>query len=239
VIRKRQAAERFFSLVVLLVPLIAGGCMQTSYQPMNQTGPQPAESESLFERRVDYRLSDAFFETAPSCAAVVTNGKDRGEVSAHVERAVERHLATRLPRVIGGAGLRRVERRLGIDMQAIADRRVFARSLRCGALVEIHLTQVQDDYMVLWAQRSLTIGLVMTRMSDGKTLWQSRHAARRGDGGLPISIIDLPISAARAGMVTQDPELFASIADDAVRRMMKTLPDIRNIDPRRGSLAKF
>ena len=105
--------------------------------------------------------------------------------------------------------------------------------------MEIHLSQVQDDYIVLWARRGLTIGLTLRRIADGTVLWQARHSAGRGDGGLPISIIDLPFSAVRAGMVTKDPEMFASIADDAVRRMIKTLPDIRGSDPVGGSLAKF
>ena len=124
-------------------------------------------------------------------------------------------------------------------MKAAAGRRVLARHARCDAVMEIHLSQVQDDYIVLWARRGLTIGLTLRRIADGTVLWQARHSAGRGDGGLPISIIDLPFSAVRAGMVTKDPEMFASIADDAVRRMIKTLPDIRGSDPVGGSLAKF
>jgi hypothetical protein len=145
-----------------------------------------------------------------------------------VERAVERNLAMRLPRVIGGARLRRAETALGIDMGTESGRLVFGRQMRCEALLDIRLSRVQDDYMVLWAQRGLTIDLTLSRIADGKLLWRARHAAGRADGGLPISLIDLPVSAARAGIMTKDPEMFASIADDAARRMMKTLPDVRD-----------
>ena len=224
---------RLLFLVVLLVPAFAGGCLRTTYQPLYQPGAQKAEPHSFLERRVGYRLSDAFYTTAPSCAAIVTKAPAPRAIARLVEDAVERHLATRLPRVIGAARLRRFETSLGIDMKAAPDRRVFARQARCEALVEIHLAQVQDDYMVLWAQRSLTISLTMSRIADGTVLWQARHSAGRADGGLPISIIDLPVSAARAVMVTNDPEMFASIADDAARRMIKTLPDIRSAGPTR------
>jgi len=230
--------DRFLRFVLLLVPLVVGGCLQTSYRPLHQSDAQPDEQSSLFERRVDYRLSSAFYTEVPECAAVVTKAPAPRALSQWVEKAVERHLATRLPRVIAGARLRRAADRLGIDLKIDSDRRVFARQARCPALVEIHLSQVQDDYMVLWAQRRLTISLVMTRINDGKILWQARHNAGRADGGLPISIIDLPLSVARAGLVTRDTELFASIADDAIRRMMKTLPDVRGLDPARGSLAR-
>jgi hypothetical protein len=231
-------SNRLLRLVVLLVPAFSGGCLQTTYQPLYQPGAQIAEPDPFLERRVGYRLTDAFFTTAPSCAAIVTQVETQAPaaraIARLVEDAVERHLAMRLPRVIGAVRLRRVETTLGIDMKAASDRRVFARQARCEALVEIDLARVQDDYMVLWAQRSLTFSLTMSRIADGKVLWQARHSASRADGGLPISIIDLPISAARAVMVTRDPEIFASIADDAVRRMMKTLPDIRGADYTKG-----
>jgi len=224
-------SARLLRLTVLLVPAFAGGCLQTTYRSLDGPESRKAEGASLLERRVDYRLTDAYYTTAPRCAAIVTKSPAPRAVARLVEEAVERHLAMRLSRVIGAARLRRTETRLGIDMDAAADRRVFARQARCDALVEIHLTRVADDYMVLWAQRGLTIGLTMTRLADGAVLWRARHAAGRADGGLPISIIDLPVSAARAVMVTNDPDMFASIADDAARRMIKTLPDIRGADP--------
>lgn len=232
-------SDRLLRLVVLLVPAFAAGCLQTTYQPLGQPGAQNAGADSFLERRVDFRLADAFFTTAPICAAILTRAPAPRAIARLVEEAVERHLAIRLPRVIGAARLRRVETALGIDMKAAAGRRVFARQAGCGALVEIELAQVQDAYMVLWAHRGLTIGLTMSRIADGVVLWRARHSAGRADGGLPISIIGLPVSAARAVMVRGDPEMFASIADDAVRRMIRTLPDIRGADPAGGSLAKF
>ena len=218
---------RILCLIGVLGPAFAGGCLQTNYRPMPDSGGQGAAEGSLFERRVDYRLSEAYFTTAPRCAAIVASTKAPHAISRVVEQAVERNLALRLPRVIGGARLRRAETALGIDMATESGRLVFARRMRCETLLDIRLSRVQDDYMVLWAQRGLTVSLTLSRIADGELLWQARHAADRADGGLPISLIDLPISAARAGIVTKDAEMFASIADDAVRRMMKTLPDVR------------
>jgi len=132
-----------------------------------------------------------------------------------------------LPKVVSAARLRRAEKQLGIDINAASGRRVFARRARCQTIVAISLDEINDDYLVLWAQRGLSITLTMTRVADNKILWAARHHASRSDGGLPISVLSLPFSAARAAYLNGDPDLFASIADDAVRRMMKTLPDIR------------
>ena len=227
--------DRYVRFAILLIPALAGGCLQTSYrplhQPLNLQATPKAESEPFLERRVDYRLADSFYTAAPRCAAILTRTPASRAITRLVENAVERQLAMRLSRVIGADRLHRIEASLGIDMKVKGDRRVFARQARCDTLVEIHLTNVQDDYMVLWAQRRLTISLTMRWIADGTVLWQARHAAGRADGGLPISIIDLPVSAARAVMVSNDPEMFASIADDAARRMMRTLPDIRSASP--------
>jgi hypothetical protein len=45
--------------------------------------------------------------------------------------------------------------------------------------------------------------------------------------GLPFSPLSLSVSIARAARVRCGPEFFHSIADDAARRMKRTLPDTR------------
>lgn len=213
----------FKGLSVLFSSVMLIGCMQTAYAPMHRV----AKQETILERQVTFRITDAFYDTAPNCAAVMVKGNTRSNITRAVEGAVERHLATRLRRVISPASLNLAQTRLAIDMNTENDRRVFTYQTKCAALVEIELIRVYDDYLVLWAQRRLNLRLTMTRLSDGKLLWQAQHTAGRADGGFPISIIDLPLSAARAVWVSQDPEIFDSIADDAARRMMKTLPDLR------------
>ncbi|MBT5048603.1 MAG: hypothetical protein HOM58_08865 [Rhodospirillaceae bacterium] len=209
-------------LYITLVTAMSG-CQQTTYREMGAVG----KADSQLERRVDYRLGSGFYANAPDCAALRTRTRVPRAFRDIVEQSVERHLATRLMRVIGPVRLRRAESRLGIDMGVVSDRRVFARQARCPALVEIALHEISDDYFVLWAQRGIAMTLTMTRIADGKILWSARHRASRSDGGIPLSLLSLPFSAARAARFKNDPELFASIADDAVRRMMKTLPDTR------------
>lgn len=211
------------ALSCVLVPLTLSACVHTTYRDLGTAG-QP---ESMLERRVSYRTAPAFYAAAPSCAAIRTHSPAPAAFRHMIEQTVERHLATRLTRVVGAARLRHAETRLGIDVNTPSGRRVFARQARCRALMEISLTEIGDDYVLLWAERRLALKLTLKHLEDGKVLWSARHRASRSDGGLPISVLSLPISAVRAAHLTSDPELFASIADDAVRRMMKTLPDTR------------
>ena len=183
----------------------------------------------ILERRVAFQMKQAFFHNPPSCAAVVSKTeKVPPVIQRAVEESVERHLATKFRRAIGGATTRRIAARLAIDLDHPGDRRVFARQTKCTGIVEIRLNAVEDDYMLLWTNRAVGIALRLIRASDQKLLWQARHKAGRGNGGLPFSPLSLPISIARAARVKGDAEIFYSIADDAVRRMMQTLPDTRH-----------
>lgn len=210
-------------ILCFVLATMLNGCLQTTYRKVG-SAPEP---DTLLERQVVYGIDRAYLANAPDCAALRTRTPVPARFRHMVEQSVERHLATRLLRVVGPTRLRHMEARLGIDMNVASDRRVFARQTRCRALVEIALYEISDDYLVLWAQRGISMTLTMTRMADGKLLWSARHRASRSDGGVPLSFLSLPFTAARAARFKSDPELFASIADDAVRRMMKTLPDTR------------
>ncbi len=203
---------------------LLGGCTQTTYTGMDEKDP----ATPMLERRVAFQMKPAFFHRPPSCAAVVsTSAKVPAVIRRAVEESVERHLATKFQRAIGGGPSRRIATRIAVDLDHAEDRKIFARQTKCGGIVEVRLDAVEDDYMVLWTNRTVGISLRLIRASDGVLLWQAQHKAGRGDGGLPFSPLSLPVSIARAARIKGDPEIFHSIADDAVRRMMRTLPDMR------------
>ncbi len=210
--------------VVILLAGLAGGCLQTTYRDAGSTDDPP----TMFERRVSYRLAPLFWSTAPRCAMVVTVGSAPRGINEIVEQAVERHLAQRVARTIGARARREAEEKLALDIREAGDRRRLARRLDCEAIMEIRPQEIGDDYAVLWARRSIGLTLTLRQASDDALLWTATHTASRSDGGLPLSLFSLPISAARAAVVSADSELFASITDDAIRRMMRTLPDTRS-----------
>tara|TARA_Y100001936_G_scaffold246262_1_gene289883 strand:+ start:44117 stop:44806 length:690 start_codon:yes stop_codon:yes gene_type:complete len=211
----------------LPVILLMCGCAETTYTNMNQK----ESAAPILERRVAYKMEPAFFHDPPTCTTIVAKRNNvPGIIRRAVEESLERHLATKFQKAIGGAPARRIAKRLAVDLHHAGDRKVFARQTKCTGFMEVIFDAVEDDYMVLWTNRAVGISLRLVRATDGKILWQSKHKAARGDGGLPFSPISLPVSIARAARIKGDPEVFHSIADDAVRRMMRTLPDTRR-DP--------
>ncbi len=215
---------RRIALLLLCAGLAVSACTRTTYHGFEAKEPPLP----LVERRVQFYLSPAYFRDPPRCAAIHTiSPAPASPITRAVERAVERHMSTRLERVMGPGQVERTTAHLAVELSHPADRRVFRRQSGCDALVRIRIDRVTDDYFVIWSRRAIALTLEMIRTIDGKLLWKAHHRAERSDGGLPLSILSLPFTAARAARLKGDHETFESIADDAVRRMMATLPDLR------------
>ena len=67
----------------------------------------------------------------------------------------------------------------------------------------------------------------MLRAADGHVLWKARHIADRSDGGLPLSPIGLVVDTYSSSQFSSDREIAESVVDDAVRRIVRSLPDAR------------
>lgn len=206
--------------------VLAVGCAETTYRGFDGGGggdPAPPA-----ERLVRYHLARAYWRTAPDCAAVqFTPANAPPEIRRAVTDAVERHLSRRLARVMGLGETQAAGRRLAVDLSDPGGLAVFAQLTGCAAMVRIRLHSVSDDYFVVWTRRGVAISLEMVLSRDAKLLWKAHHRAGRSDGGLPFGVLSLPFTLVRAARLKGDGEVFESIADDAVRRMMRTLPDLR------------
>ena len=80
---------------------------------------------------------------------------------------------------------------------------------------------------LVWSQQSLSLTLELKSIRQEKTLWAAHHKAKRSGGGLPLSPISAAVNAAKAGLHQADDDVTDSLIDDAIRRMIVTLPDLR------------
>jgi hypothetical protein len=67
----------------------------------------------------------------------------------------------------------------------------------------------------------------MLRAADGHVLWKARHIADRSDGGLSLSPIGIAVDTYSSTQFLSDREISDSVVDDAVRRIVRSLPDAR------------
>jgi hypothetical protein len=207
-------------------PVAVSGPLDTSDQPAHELDP------ASLVPPVETYLSDRLFADAPSCL-VVLSPRGRNEVASTViERALARHLALKVERVISAGERDAWARSHGLDMAHPGDLQELGRALRCPHGVEARPYGPPSIYGVFWTERRVGLDLSLIRLDGSKKpdpLWRARHIAERSAGGIPTSVFGAISAAARAGRLASDREAGPSILADALRRMMATLPEFRLI----------
>jgi len=211
------------ALAVLALQM--GACAKTTYRAYGD----PAKDEDLLVgREVIYRLERAIYTTLPQCAVVLPAG---GKVPPAIARlagpALARYLGGRIPRVIGPAERRRLEKHHRVEFNHEGDRRHFAKATGCETYLSWRVFAAEDNYFLVWSQRRIGIEAALYRAADDGLLWQAAHIGRRSDGSLPLSSFSVPFAAFEATNFKGDGDVLPSMVDDVVRRLMVTLPDLR------------
>ena len=134
-------------------------------------------------------------------------------------------MSLRLDRVIAPAEVARHQRTRALEL---SDYRRLSRGLRCRAVLEIVTPGIEETYTLIFASARLPVTL---RLVDGRTgdlLWWGTHEAERAEGGLPTGLLSLPFELVLAGSFAGDSaDRLGSMADDAARRVLVTLPSLR------------
>ena len=229
-------------LFLLLVLITAGACNQTTYvrdgdrletKHANRAAEENSASQERdlgpdlpsVERKVAYGLTKEYFRKAPRCVMVLPMDRKRAgaEAARVVEDAVARHLAYRFKKVVPAHKVVRQQRKRAIRPD---DLKRLGRALRCGTAMEIKTPGFQRTYAFVWAQARLPLALQLRATRNGEALWWGRHAAERSEGGLPLGLLSLPLEAFSAGRFANDVDVLPSMADDAARRVMESLPGV-------------
>ncbi len=211
---------------VVAVTAICGlvqGCVKTSYHTIGK-GEVPSQ---INERRVSFWVNDRVFNRMYSCVFVVPAKETTSGVLQAAERSLQRHLYEKFDRVIPNHSVKRIARWKLIEIGNTMGIRRFGEKLNCPVSASIQVRGVRDDFMVFYARKSLKLEVSLKDAKTNELLWQASHNAGRGDGALPLSPLSAVSSVIRASRLSGDGEQFASIVDDAIRRMARTLPSFR------------
>ena len=208
------------AVVLLLLPAIPGlgGC---------------SIAQSLQGRAVETHVERTLYTEVVDCMLVLPTSGDLAE--AGFGETVARHLSGRVDRVIGPMERRQLERRHGFDLSDQLDEAAVARETACAHVVDARMLETDSVYAVVWTGAVVGVELVLRRAGTDRILWQGRHMARRSDGGLPLSPLSALWNAAEAGLMANDSDLHPSLMDDALRRIVATLPDFRVSDSAKDS----
>jgi hypothetical protein len=181
--------------------------------------------------KVGHGLHDRFMRDPPTCVIILPARLPRGtEIRAiDLEVSVERFLTVQFDRVLAGSYRDRQARHLALDLNRPEDLAIFAARTRCHHALSITMDGGKLSYAVIWAERRVGLHLRLTRVGAfDEVLWWPRDVGVRGDGGLPLSPFGAAGALFRAGRVAEDHRQGLSLLDDVLRRMMRSLPDVRD-----------
>ena len=212
-------------LAILALSLAAGACVPAHVKTV-QTG--ATDDLEANDRAVLYHTSPAYYRNAPDCVIVAPmGGNSPAQLNAYVERNVARQLTGKVERVIDPLRRDRAVHELAYDLNHAEDFASFARHQRCGYAMNISLQGSGDQFAVIWSDKRVGVKMELIKVQNKEVLWRGAHVARRGNGGVPLSPLSVLTSAAAAVSFSTDQGVVYSIANDAVRRILTTLPDIR------------
>ena len=210
-------------LLIIAICGLAHGCVSTSYHTIGQD----EATLPVDERRVSFWLHGRVFERMYSCVFVEPSENVTPGIGQVAERAFQRHLHEKFDRVIPSHSVRRIARRKLIEIGETSGTALFGKRMNCPVSASIRVREVKNDFVVFYARKSLKLEVSLKDAKTNELLWKASHNAGRGDGALPLSPLSAVSSVVRASRLSGDDEQFASIVDDAVRRVARTLPSFR------------
>lgn len=215
----------FIGFTFIVLSILVSGCSRTEYRPYDTE----ENSTPNYSRTVHFELNPDIEEKPPKCVVVFPPYSNMNtELVSRIEKSIVRHITEKVPRVISGKERNLKASLLAYDLKVPRDRKEFAGSESCESFLEYNIYRPEHSYMLIWSERKMGLEVKLFRQTDGAELWKARHIAKRSDGGLSFSPFGIAMNAYEANDFAMDKDISASISDDLVRRIVTTLPDIKN-----------
>ena len=209
-------------LFILILAIVITGCMQTNYRPLKEK----SVNNGFLSRNVYFHVSDEYYKDVVDCTIILPerNQAESPTISNLIQESIRTQLYNKFRRVIGPAEVIKFERDLGLDIHQEQDRGRLASIENCLSYIEWQVADRSDEHLVVWSQKRIGLTIRLVHARSNATLWHATHTASRSDGGVPLSLVSLPIAAVEATLFNQDRDQLPSMIDDVTRRLIKTLP---------------
>jgi tetratricopeptide (TPR) repeat protein len=102
------------------------------------------------------------------------------------------------------------------------------KKLDCDAMLSAEILGFENKYYVAYSITSVELKTELTD-KDGDILWSARHRASSHEGAIPLSPFSM-ISGTFIAATNRQDEVAFQMIDAASRRILKTLPDRKEID---------
>lgn len=208
--RKGRIIPAFLAWMILL-----SACSRTSYIDM-QEDEDRLFNPNLLERTVAFELDANLALEWPDCVVLDTRANADLEDQAGLIRTATDALVARLSRKFALLKIHVSESENADSLESILD--------GCGYLMSAEITRMGEVSTLIWSDKRFGIEMRLERVEDGLTVWHARHVASRSAGGVPLSIVGAATTIFKTIDFIGDDDIMPSLIDDAVRRVLATLP---------------
>ena len=214
------------TVAILAIGFVVAGCARTSYVGYDK---ETASVPGVPLRTVAVQVDDAYFSDFPDCTIIMPTRTVAGleYFKPLVEEALGHYMTKKVSRVVGGTERNLRARQAALEVGRMEDRKGLAEATGGETLLYSRVVGPGHTYLVVWSQVQIGLEVVMLRAADGHVLWKARHIADRSDGGLSLSPIGLVVDTYSSSQFSSDREIAESVVDDAVRRLVRSLPNAR------------
>lgn len=137
-----------------------------------------------------------------------------GRFSALPYRDVERDLVDRR---LAAQGIRDQKTLYQTPVQRLG------RLLGADALLYGDVVEFQRVFVGVYTRLKVTVGIQIWDARNGRKLWADEYTGTSQEGGVPLSLLDLPMITVRSGFHLSD-EVKLQVVDEAVRNLVDRLP---------------
>ncbi len=154
------------------------------------------------------------------------NGTDKKEIEEFVRRSFYSHLSVRSYQDVE---LFRIDSRLrqnGLETPAQyrqTSLHKLGQILSCDAVIFGNVTEFDRIFAGIYSQLSVGAEIEMWDTRTGQRLWQDDHIERSHEGGVPLSLLDVPMIAIRTGLNLTDSVKIETV-DGLCRYLAGRLP---------------
>jgi hypothetical protein len=224
----RQCKKRIFGPVKWIAfagVVFLSSCTETRYVNFDSV-----QSVNRYPyRTVAFEIDRKFFDNFPNCVLILPPkpANVSRELSDIIETALARHLELKFNRVIDTMERNIVSERINVDP---IDRRSIGRLteiLNCDTYLDTEVLNPNIKYLLVWSQIGLGLSFQLKSVATNKIIWHARHEARRSEGGVSFSPLGALLDSAFSTRFAADRDAAEGIVDDAVRRMIVPLPNLR------------
>ena len=108
------------------------------------------------------------------------------------------------------------------------DFRTVGLALGCDAIMIGSVTRYGTTFLGIYSRVSVGADVKLLRAWDGEVLWEGKHIAMSHGGSVPISPFAIPMTLINAISNVRG-EQHDRVTDDLARRLVRTIPDERDI----------